>query len=412
MAWTRSASEKQRAEAAVTLAWAYRYIVDAAELHLDLELCIAALLDDPSPVVRRALAEAIADIPDAPRHIVRALADDGPEIASIVLAQTRALSETELAQYALTGEDCVQLALARRVDLPPAVAACLADKGGAEVAATLVKNLHVRLPDAVLRRLAERFGGDRMIRNAIFERPDASASIRCDLIEAAATASASLSAGSELGLARIEKTIRAATERSILRAASARPEQARELVRHLRAKGALTVALLARALISGERAFFEAAVAELSGLDTRQATALVGDPMGAGFAALLRRAGLPFYCLTPFRAALAALKETRLAGGGRALRSIAARVVDRCAAAATPEIAALLAFLRSLEKEAALEDARRAIEAIAAGLLETSAEESVPERLDAPREPELLERLNLIDMSPVETSTLPVALAS
>lgn len=407
LAWARSASEEQRAEAAVTLAWAYRYIAHPDELHFDLELCIAALLDDPSPAVRYALAEAIAGVPDAPRHVVIALADDRPDIAAIVLGRSPALTEAELAHYAWTGEECVQAAIARRKDLPPLAAACLVEAGGVDAVMAMIANRQARLPAAVFRRAAERFGAEPTVRNAMLQRPDLPAWIRCDLIEAAAAASAALFAGSQIKPARIEKMVRSATNRSIVRAASGcSPEELRDLIRHLRKKGTLTVALLMRALASGEIAFFEQAAAELAGMDIRHVAALVRDPLGSGFAALIRRAGLPFYCIAPFAAALSALCDLRIAGCGKAVRLVVLRVIQCCEHMPAPERAALLALLRSLEKEAALDDARMFAED-ARELPEERPDAGGLERSETPRCAQRLEPLNLIAMD-----RPPLAMAS
>ena len=86
--WARSASPGARAEAISALARSYLYSdLDAQDLR-DAETALTAMLDDPSPLVRRALAEALANAPDAPRHVVVALANDQPDIAACVLARS------------------------------------------------------------------------------------------------------------------------------------------------------------------------------------------------------------------------------------------------------------------------------------------------------------------------------------
>jgi uncharacterized protein (DUF2336 family) len=398
--WARSASEQQRAEAALTLAWAFRYIVEPHGLHVDLEFCIASLLDDPSPLVRRALAEAIADVPDAPRYVVIALADDRPDIASVVLSRSRVFTEAELAQYAAAGEECVQLAIARRADLPAAVAACLSEKAGAEVVAALVRNTLVRLPAIILRQVSGRFGADREICDAMLERSDLPPFLRCDLTETAVAARVARFSNSEVRSGRIERVTRMVMDRCVVRAAStSSPEEIGELVRHLRAKGALTTTLILRALASGESAFFEAVVAELSSLDLQRVAALARHPMSAGFAALLRRAGFAPYCLAPLRFALLILKGARRANRGRVLRPVASRLIDYCAARPEPEIGAIVARLRGLEKEAALDDARAFAKAFEAQRLETIDATNELERLETPLGMALLEKLDLLEMS-------------
>lgn len=89
MNWARTASAAQRAEAAAALARVYLITdLEPAERE-EADLALTGLLDDPSPLVRRALAEAFASAPDAPHHIVLGLADDQSDISSIVLGRSR-----------------------------------------------------------------------------------------------------------------------------------------------------------------------------------------------------------------------------------------------------------------------------------------------------------------------------------
>ncbi len=399
--WIRSAAEEQRAEAALTLAWAYRYIGEPADLHGDLEPCVAALLDDPSPQVRRALAEGIADVPNAPSHIVIALADDRPDIAAAVLGRSLALTEMELARYALAGEECVQLAIARRADLSPVVAACLAEKAGPDVLAALVLELADRFAGG--RPSSHRgacFGDNLPIRNAMLARTDLPALVRCDLIEAAMAARAAV--------LPVPISIRPASNAwsaprwsvaSFARPARAARRRFANSFVIFTARG-LTVALLLRALASGETAFFEVAAADLSGLDEARVAAMVRDPNGTGFAALVRRAGLPSYCLALFRLALRALEGASFGSPGQVFRPVVTRLIDRCATEPEAAMGAVLVVLRRLEKEAALDEAREFAMNAASENLATPAEEQTPDIAAAPLAIKLLEQLNLLDTSP------------
>ena len=50
---------------------------------------MTVLLDDSSPDVRFALADALASSPEAPRHVLLSLAADQPDIAELVLRARR-----------------------------------------------------------------------------------------------------------------------------------------------------------------------------------------------------------------------------------------------------------------------------------------------------------------------------------
>src|SRR5471030_3120570 len=84
--WVRSAPPGERAEATSALARAY--------LHSDLspddlaaaEGAMIMLMDDPSPLVRRALSDVFASSQMAPLVVVHALAADQPDVALPVLS--------------------------------------------------------------------------------------------------------------------------------------------------------------------------------------------------------------------------------------------------------------------------------------------------------------------------------------
>ena len=83
---------------------------------------MTCLLDDASPLVRRALAEALAGAAEAPHHLVSALVNDQADIAALVLARSPRLSDAELIDAAALGEAPAQCAIAARPGLSAAVA--------------------------------------------------------------------------------------------------------------------------------------------------------------------------------------------------------------------------------------------------------------------------------------------------
>ena len=82
LAWAQSADAAARAEAASALARAYLFSDLTAPVRAEATLAMNALLDDPSVLVRRALAEALCRSCEAPRALVLALAADEPEAAA------------------------------------------------------------------------------------------------------------------------------------------------------------------------------------------------------------------------------------------------------------------------------------------------------------------------------------------
>src|ERR1700755_537789 len=101
--WMRTAPAGERAEATGALARAYLYSDLVKEDRIAAEGAMILLLDDPSPLVRRALAEALGTSPDAPAAVMHALVNDQPDIATIVLERSPTLLDSDLVDSIAVG---------------------------------------------------------------------------------------------------------------------------------------------------------------------------------------------------------------------------------------------------------------------------------------------------------------------
>lgn len=360
LSWAERADAGERAEAASALARAYLYSDISAALRREAAIGLTWLLDDPSALVRRALAEALAGAADAPHHIVLALACDQAEVSCPVLERSPVLTDAELVDCAAIGDVRAQIALARRPRLGRSVAAALAEIGAREAVVALAGNLEAELSASVLRRVFERFGEDAQAREALLTRPSLPASLRCDLVAAAAKALCQFVAARDwLDAGRAAQITREAAEQGAVAVANASGEgETRDLARHLRQSGALTIALLMRSLLSGDRGLFASALAELSGLAPARVAGFLREPMSAGFAALYRKTGLPAALLPAFRAALGAIGAFGAAPAEHISLPLTERVIGACESLDSPEIDRLLSLLRRFEAEAAREEVR------------------------------------------------------
>lgn len=368
--WARTAPPGQRAEAGSALARAYLYSDLTSDERWEAETALIALLDDV-PNVRRALAEAFANAPDAPRPIVTALATDQPDIAALVLARSPVLADSDLVDCAALGDDVVQTAIASRpwVSLP--VAAALAEIAPADVLIALLDNAGAQISPSSFARMVERHGGDGALREMLLARPDLPLVVRQGIAVSLSESLSDFVVGCGwLSRDRGERVAREAREKATVALSTAADDAAvRDLVRHLRQTAQLTPALLLRAILSCRFAFAEAAFAELSGLSLARVAGLVHDPSGAGFAALCRRAGLPERLRPAFAAALTAWREMtethRAPEGARISRRMVARALAACDGLPEFEAEILASLLRRFEVEAARDEARDYAAAIA-----------------------------------------------
>jgi uncharacterized protein (DUF2336 family) len=357
LAFTQCAGPEKRAEAASALARAYLNSGLAQPMRAEAELAMMSLIDDPSPMVRRALADALGSAWDAPRALILALASDQSDVAAAVLSRSPALTDADLVDCVAMGDVVAQSAAARRPDLKPGAIAALAEIGQRDAILALVGNRDVALAAGALSRILARFGADAEVREALIERPSLPTALRAQI--AVATANAlGVAASQWLPRERAECVAREARDQAISSIASSCPDGERaELVRSLRACGALTPALLLRSLLGGERDLFAAAMAELSGAPLRRVAAFIRDPRGEGFAALAHKAGLKGAILPAFRAALAAIK-VHVGEVGEGLRlPLVQRVIDECERCDDRALDKVLALLWRFAAEAARAEA-------------------------------------------------------
>lgn len=356
--WAARAFPHERAAGVNALARAYLHSPLPPQARADAEVALTRMLDDPEPLVRRALAEAFAGAHEAPRHIVLALAADVSEVAGAVLAQSPLLGDADLVDCAGYGDAAAQRAIARRARLAAPVAAALAEVGERDAALALIGNLSAELGKPALWRLFERFKDDAEMRERLIERPALPPALRA-AIAAATTADISgfVAEAHWLEPRRAERLARDGREQAFVAiAAECDGADLAELVAWLRGAGHLTVALLLRALAGGDTALFAQSLADMAGMPATRAAALAREPRGQGFAALYARAGLPAHLFPAFR--IAADCARGAANPGAVKHALTMRMLHAVEALGDPALAPVAAMLWRLAGEGARDDAR------------------------------------------------------
>src|ERR1700724_157470 len=306
ISWIKTAPAGERAEATRALARAWILSDLSAADRAAAEGALLMLLDDPSPLVRQAMAEVFARSVEAPAAIVQALSLDQPSIALPILEHSPLLIDADLVDIVATGNCEMQCAIARRVNLPASVCAAIAEVGAPAAALELIENAHAELAPFSWDRIVERHGHLAAIRESMLVLEDLPAATRVALVaKLSDTLAQFVVARNWMSADRAGRIASEARDRSTVNiAACSRGDDIGGLVRHLRASGQLTAGLILRALLSGNQELFDSALAELSGLPQARVSALLHDRGGASLQALLVRAGLPESTFAAFRAAL------------------------------------------------------------------------------------------------------------
>ncbi len=294
LCWAETAKVAERTRAASALGRAYRQrSLKGPDQHAA-EMAMTFLLDDPSPKVRLALAEAIADSAETPRSLILPLASDQPEIAYTVIFRSPVLTDDDLVDIAARGTPEIRGVIAARRQLSPAVSAAIVEIGGLAEMLILLDNPHAHLIARTLRRIAERYGHEPRAREALLQRDALPSDVRHILIEKVGQALAlSGLVRSVVGGERVDRIAREACDNAAVEMAGSSPQaELPRLVAHLRDTGRLTPAFLLQALVTGRIDFFAAAIVILSTLNERRVRSILSDGRLHAIRALFQSAGL------------------------------------------------------------------------------------------------------------------------
>lgn len=329
--WAETAKAESRTRAANALGRAYLQSEMPEEERAAAEMAMTYLLDDPSPRVRLALAEAVAHSAGAPRNVILSLAEDQPEIAGQIILFSPVFTDADLVDLALRGSDVTRVLIASRGEVPCAVCAALAEMGGEVEILCLLENDGALLSQASLKRIAERMGDCADIRGLLLSRDILSVDIRHLLMRHVSEAlSESPLVQSFVGSSRLQQVTREATESATVAiAGTAQHEQLPDFVEHLRRSGWLTPAFLMHALCSGKVDFFACAITNLSGCDERRVRSIVSRGRVHALRALYESAGLRRDISTIFVEATVIWRESSRRNGMAMLEDVSSRLMRK-----------------------------------------------------------------------------------
>ena len=292
--WIGNARVSERVAAAGALARVFIEKDMSFEDRCEVEAALTLLLDDPSAKVRAALAETLAMSHRAPPQIIAALAADQEEVAAVVLIRSPLLADIDLIDRVAASAESVQALIASRPQVSMSVSAAVAEVGGLAACLALLKNDGAEIASLSFRRMAERFGHEGALREALLADARLPGDCRHMLLvklgEALRQAPLVLAL---MGPARAERVTREACVRASLTLVDRTPTREHAaLIEHLRLRGDLTAGLLVRMIAHGKVDFFGSVLLELSGQPEARVRAILASGRDVAVTALFRAAGL------------------------------------------------------------------------------------------------------------------------
>lgn len=371
--WIGNARVSDRMAAATALSRAFLDHQLPFEDRCEAEAALTLLLDDPSPKVRAAMAEALSMSRHAPAQIIAALAADQEDVAACVLVRSPLLSDGDLIDRVAASSGRIQALIAVRPQLSMGVAAAIAEVGELDACMALVKNDGAAIATLTFRRLAERFGHEAQLREALLAHPLLPGDCRhMLLVKLGEALCRSPLVQAMMGPRRAERMTREACVRASLTLIEhTHAREHRALIEHLRLRGDLTAAFLVRAVTHGKVDFLGSALIALSGQTESRVRSVLSSGRDVAVRALFRAAGLADALHGVLLQALKVWREVasgkRIAGAQEVswlmLREIGAGPDQAGPGDETRELAGLL---KSIHLEALRENAREHALAIAA----------------------------------------------
>ncbi len=293
---------------------------------------IRTMVQDISVDVRRALAEQLKNTPQLPRDAALRMARDEDSVALPILKFSTVLTDEDLMLVIDESGDTKQEAIAGRTMVSSLVADALIEKASEATVAKLVSNPGATLRERSMSRVLSRFPYSEPVHKGLVSRPQLPILIAEQLVDMVAdNLRQELVERHELNPETVSDIILSSRERAtmVLSGRARSSQDIEQLVAQMHANGRLTPTLMLRALCTGDLAFFEAALAVMTGVPLTNARLLIHDAGRTGLKSIYDKAGLPPRLLPAIRTALDVLHDTALDGDAQDLVRFRNTVIER-----------------------------------------------------------------------------------
>ncbi|MHA1537939.1 MAG: DUF2336 domain-containing protein [Alphaproteobacteria bacterium] len=292
---------------AVNVAGAYRDSAEASRQREIAEDVLTAWLQGAAQEVRTALSRQLCTCPFLPRGLALKMAADVRTVAIPMLRHSPVFTSEDLCAIAGASDTANRIAIARRREVPWALAETLIATGEESVVATLVRNRGAKLSESLLHRIVDDFEGSQPVHEGLVANPALPISIGERLITLVADhLRQHMIDRFDLPEALAGDISRLSREAAM---SSAIPEGdedgfAETLVAHLEKVNRLTQTFLLRALCDRRLAVFEAGLARRAGLSREETARALRGGDSLVRSNLFLRAGISRLLVRAFDAAV------------------------------------------------------------------------------------------------------------
>ena len=363
--WKDVANVTRRKLAAAEIARIFLDVETEFEKRCDAEAAITVLLDDPSEKVRYALAEALCSSVNAPQQVISALVHDQYDIASLVIARSPIIFDSDLIARLCTAEERLQIVIANRPHVSNMLARAISSNGCEDACVTLLKNFNADICGVCRSDIVARHITNASIRGALLQDTDLEADLRLKTMKAASKALSSMALfGKRRAGGGAEKIMHDAEQRALVQmAGKTTANDIDVLIDAMRDNGDLTTQFLIRTACYGKMDFLARVLSVLSGQTSRRVTSIFVNERSTQLNALLSNAGFSDVVLPVFANAISLWRDVAQGNLTAGAQEVTRQVMERFEARMPKEHVAanddIMALLRSVYLDAMRENARK-----------------------------------------------------
>jgi uncharacterized protein (DUF2336 family) len=277
-----------------------------------------AMVHDAEVRVRRALAESLKNCSDLPHDVAIVMAEDVEEVSLPVIEFSSVLTERDLVYIIENSGSAARSAVAKRENVPEAIADVLLETDDENVIESLVSNEGAELSEGTMNLVIDRFGENERINAPLAQRAYVPVKVAEKLVALVSeNIREHLVTHHEMTDDMATDLVIASRERatvSLLEDGSGNLEVL-ALVDQLYNHNRLTPTIILRAMCMGDLTFFEAALAKRAGISVANVYKLVHDKGEGTLAKLFAKAKMPETTLPMSREAVLLWEETRHSAG-------------------------------------------------------------------------------------------------
>jgi uncharacterized protein (DUF2336 family) len=255
------------------------------------------LVRDTAVQVRKIVAEQLCNNPQVPHDIIKSLANDVVDVSTIVLEHSMLLTDEDLLQIIAAAQQAEKwMAIARRKHVSRNVSLGLLATKHPKTITTVIENKGAELQDFDVYELLNTYMGSKTVMESLVCRGGLSTLVAEKIYSRMATVlKKDLVKRHGLLSEVMSESVNTARDVAVIRfllpyMSAAETEQ---LIVQMHQSKRLSFGVLVHALCAGEIQFFEAGMAELSGLSIQHTRILMRDASGYGIEAILQQKRVP-----------------------------------------------------------------------------------------------------------------------